>query len=274
MNKLISIGRFSRMTGLSVKALRFYDASGVLRPAVVDAETGYRYYRFLQITDAERVRALRELDVPLDEIEAVIHDSDPNAVHHCLNRHRVRLHEQIAERQSRLDALEVMQTDETLVRGYEVFARDEPGVHVLRLRYRTSLERTEADRARAVSALNTHLERGGGSAAGAPFLWYPARGVFDPDDYEVEVGLPTTTPVRGSDGVRTGHRAGGRVVLAVHQGSYQHVHRAYRAVELWMREAEQDKIGPIREVYTVGPWDVDDPALFRTEVVFPAEHGD
>ena len=44
MRDLMSIGRFSRRTGLTVKALRLYDEMGILRPAVVGLTSGFRYY--------------------------------------------------------------------------------------------------------------------------------------------------------------------------------------------------------------------------------------
>ena len=42
--QLMPIGRFSRLTGVGVKALRHYDEVGLLVPAAVDDETGYRFY--------------------------------------------------------------------------------------------------------------------------------------------------------------------------------------------------------------------------------------
>jgi protein phosphatase len=41
---MVTIGRFARLTGLTVKALRHYDELGLLKPARVDAWTGYRWY--------------------------------------------------------------------------------------------------------------------------------------------------------------------------------------------------------------------------------------
>ena len=72
MKTLISIGRFAQLTGLSIKTLRFYESVGLLLPAVEDPETGYRYYRHHQRSLAERIRTLRELDVPLDEVQQVV----------------------------------------------------------------------------------------------------------------------------------------------------------------------------------------------------------
>ncbi|MEX1271244.1 MAG: MerR family DNA-binding transcriptional regulator, partial [Acidimicrobiia bacterium] len=53
MDDLVPIGRFSRMSRLSIKALRLYDEQGLLRPARVDPSSGYRYYRLAQAKRAE-----------------------------------------------------------------------------------------------------------------------------------------------------------------------------------------------------------------------------
>ena len=75
MNKpLLSIGAFSSATQLSAKALRLYADHGILVPAEVDAESGYRYYRPEQVRQARLVRLLRDLDMPLVQIAAAVAD--------------------------------------------------------------------------------------------------------------------------------------------------------------------------------------------------------
>lgn len=68
----IPIGRFARLTGLTVKALRHYDAIGLLRPAAVDPHTRHRRYAPDQLEPARRIRRLREVDLPLDRVAAVL----------------------------------------------------------------------------------------------------------------------------------------------------------------------------------------------------------
>jgi MerR family regulatory protein len=58
--QLMPIGRFSRLTGVGVKALRHYDEIGLLVPAAVDDETGYRFYSGEQVQTAEAIRALAQ----------------------------------------------------------------------------------------------------------------------------------------------------------------------------------------------------------------------
>ncbi|MEV6011829.1 helix-turn-helix domain-containing protein [Streptomyces sp. NPDC051976] len=65
---LLPIGQFSQASGLSVTALRHYDASGVLVPALVDPGSGYRYFHRDQVRTAQSIRALRQLDIPVEEV--------------------------------------------------------------------------------------------------------------------------------------------------------------------------------------------------------------
>ncbi|MEV4535259.1 MerR family transcriptional regulator [Asanoa sp. NPDC049518] len=85
-----SIGETARASGLSVSALRFYDREGVLVPALVDPENGYRWYTDRQIRQARLVAGLRRVGMPVAEIAAVL-GTDPAAAHRLLERHLHRL---------------------------------------------------------------------------------------------------------------------------------------------------------------------------------------
>jgi DNA-binding transcriptional MerR regulator len=90
MESLMSIGRFARLTGLTVKALRHYDELGLLRPAAVDPETGYRSYSSAELGRAEAIRLLRRLEVPLDDVATLDATDDPAAVRGVLLDHQRR----------------------------------------------------------------------------------------------------------------------------------------------------------------------------------------
>src|SRR4029077_8638141 len=71
MTVLVPIGDFSRMTHLSVKALRFYHDQGLLEPARIDPSSGYRFYDTGQVPIAQVIRRFRDLDMPLDQVRTV-----------------------------------------------------------------------------------------------------------------------------------------------------------------------------------------------------------
>ncbi|HVM58209.1 MAG TPA: helix-turn-helix domain-containing protein [Gaiellaceae bacterium] len=95
--QLLPIGRFSRLTGLTVKALRHYDELGLLRPAAVDEETGYRYYAPGQVAVAEAIASLRRLELPLDDVATLLGSDDPAAVRRVLVDHQRRTAMRAAE---------------------------------------------------------------------------------------------------------------------------------------------------------------------------------
>jgi len=91
MDDLLPIGRFARLTGLSIGALRHYDELDILRPADVDRFTGYRRYRRDQVDTARVIARLRDLEVPLDEIRLVLAADDPADQRRRVAEHRARI---------------------------------------------------------------------------------------------------------------------------------------------------------------------------------------
>ncbi len=101
----LSIGRFSRLTGISVGALRHYDELDLLRPAEVDRFTGYRRYRRIQVDVGRAIARLRDLEVPLDEIRRVLAVDDPALQRRRIADHRSRVEARINQLQRVLHVL-------------------------------------------------------------------------------------------------------------------------------------------------------------------------
>src|SRR5919201_5916048 len=104
---LLAIGRFSRLSGLTVKALRHYDEIGLLKPARVDGDTGYRYYALEQLREAGAIARLRTLEIPLEECKAIL-AADPAAARDRLNAHRQRLERRAEALQGQLALLDAI----------------------------------------------------------------------------------------------------------------------------------------------------------------------
>ncbi len=69
---MFSIGEFARHGRVSVRMLRHYDAIGLIRPACVDAATGYRFYQASQLDELNRVIALKDLGFTLQQVQAIL----------------------------------------------------------------------------------------------------------------------------------------------------------------------------------------------------------
>ena len=76
MTALMSIGEFALATGLSVKALRFYDDRALLAPVDVDPHSGYRRYAPSQVRAAVQIRVLRAAGLAVEDVKAVLEEPD------------------------------------------------------------------------------------------------------------------------------------------------------------------------------------------------------
>ena len=93
----MTIGSFALASGLTVDALRYYHEQGLLVPASVDDSTGYRRYSLDQVRRAQAIRALRGVNVPLEEIVALLEPADPDQIRKLLIQHRDRLSDSVDE---------------------------------------------------------------------------------------------------------------------------------------------------------------------------------
>ena len=75
-NGLLSIGEISKLTGASLRSLRYYEKLNLLNPAYIDDDSGYRYYSFDQAYHVEIIMFCIELDIPLKELTKFISTDD------------------------------------------------------------------------------------------------------------------------------------------------------------------------------------------------------
>src|SRR5262252_453454 len=100
MGTLLSIGDFARTTQLSVKMLRHYHELGLLAPAAVDPDSGYRLYDTAQVPTAQVIRRFRDLGMPLDELRVLVQAPDVRTRNAAIIAHLRRMEHQLANTQA------------------------------------------------------------------------------------------------------------------------------------------------------------------------------
>ena len=110
MGSLMTIGDFSRAVRMTAKALRFYHQNDILTPALVDDHNGYRLYAADQIADAQIVRTLRTLHVPVHSIREVLATTDVAARTQLLTHHLEKMEQQLSDTQLAVQNLRDMLT--------------------------------------------------------------------------------------------------------------------------------------------------------------------
>jgi DNA-binding transcriptional MerR regulator len=266
MTATLAIGDFSRATHISVKMLRHYHEIGLLEPAHIDPATGYRRYAPDQIAMAQVIRRFRDLDMPLDDIHAVLEAPDLETRNRVISAHLARLETSLTRTQDAVASLRDLL--EHPIGPVSIAHRHLPAtpaaaitetveVAEALLWYRGALGELTATLAAQ------HLDPVG--PAGGVF----ADELFAEDRGEATIFIPCT------DGVRAMGRVTPLVVppvdlaIIVHPGSHNGIDRAYGALGAYVSQHALAVNGPLREYYLVGPTDTDDDTLWRTEVGWP-----
>jgi DNA-binding transcriptional MerR regulator len=218
---MLSIGRFADASGLTVKALRHYDEIGLLVPAHVDSETGYRYYDPGQIEAAVAIRRLRALELPLEQIRTLL-DADADGFRAGLAAHGYRVSAEAHDKQMLLIELAA------LVEGggvpVEVELVDEPELHLAATIRQLHQDDVATAIQEMVHAVREHLHARGIEPAGPP------TAVFRAGDGEnlhlVEAGWPVPTGFDGDGEVSVQVYTASRAASYEYRGPLEALHPA------------------------------------------------
>lgn len=265
-NTLLSIGQFSRLTHLSIKALRHYHDVDVLAPAHIEADTGYRRYLAEQLPDAHLIRRLRDLDMPLDEVRMVLRAPDEHERDRMLEAHLERMEQQLDRARAVVESLRALRAAPTP--PFDVSHRYIAATSAAAIRGQVVIGEVEQWWPSAFDALDAALRTHGVTPTG------PLGALFTADLFEQGQGqvvgfVPVADDVDVTSHVDRIHLDGGSYAVALHRGPYVDLDRTYGALGSYVAEHGIGAAGAIREHYLVGPVDAADPGHLRTEVCWP-----
>src|SRR6185369_15435979 len=180
MTVLVPIGDFSRMTHLSVKALRFYHDQGLLEPARIDPSSGYRFYDTGQ--------------VPLDQVRAVLTAPDVETRTKEIIAHLTAMESKLAELQMSVSSLRALL--ETPAVRPEVEFRSIPATRALAVRGMVTVQQAWAWGSDAFGEIYGRIEQASLTPAGPGGALFPA-GFFELQEAELTAFVPVDGPVAG-----------------------------------------------------------------------------
>jgi DNA-binding transcriptional MerR regulator len=266
MTPSLSIGDFSRATHLSVKTLRHYHQTTVLEPAEIDAVTGYRRYDVGQIATAQVIRRFRSLDMPLDEIRAVLGAPDLATRNELIAAHMRRLESGLERTQLAVASLR------------DLLEHPDAPVAILHRRIDATLAASVTETIDVADALEWYQGALGElyatlSAQGA-VPSSAAGGIFSNDLFtlargEATVFVPTVSTIRPMGRVVPSVIPAVELATTVHDGPPNGIDRAYGALASYVTRHELAIEGPLREYYLVDHNQSADSATWRTQVGWP-----
>ncbi len=241
---LIRIGDFSRLARVCIRTLRHYEEEGLLPPAQVDVETGYRYYRADQLMVIHRVGAMRDIGLSIAQIRQLL-ALDTEGLSIQLRRHEEQLQDDLAAAQTRLSSLRGMfrwLTTEHSAYASLVRVRPLPPVTAYTIRQRVP------SLGRPVTELFEHAERQAASDRidQSPFMIFFAR---NPPDGELDVEI--CVPVRTGSSLAAVRTIEGstEAVCVTYTGPYSQTAVFFEGLLSWLDSTGSAAAVPYREVY-------------------------
>jgi DNA-binding transcriptional MerR regulator/effector-binding domain-containing protein len=277
MTNLIPIGRFAQITHLSVKALRIYANEGLLQPTYVDPASGYRYYSLAQAPMAARIRLLRLLDMPLEEIRAVLQATNQEMVQMLLTLHQQRITNRMARDQQSLVLLQRVLEKPDAFMSFRVKVKemlDQPLVSIcMQAAYGTFGQVIRS----ALSMLLAYTVDAGVYCPERPpivILHHSTQEQNREAGTDLEIGLPVQRVVEGGRGIVSASLPGGSVASVIHIGPYHELQIIYPVLGAWIEEHGYVVTGPPRNMILTDYARVSDPSEYQTEVMWPITKSD
>lgn len=250
---MLSIGEFSRVTQLTIKALRLYHEKGILIPDRIDYDSMYRYYRSSAVEKAMVIKRLKDMGFSLNEIKEIVQEcSDDTQVAAYVEKKLKAVDDVIRQQMDMKQNLSLfLQRDKEEQKGHgytdpspAVEEEIIPGMLIAGIRFKGKYYEVGYK-------FGTLFKAFGRYAKGKPFTLY-YDGEYKEDGADIEACLEVKKKIQVK-GIDCRELKGGKAVTLIHRGPYQELSRSYQKIYEYCREHKLKTLLPTREQYLKGP---------------------
>jgi DNA-binding transcriptional MerR regulator len=262
----LSIGAFSRMTFISVKALRHYHEIDLLAPAYVDPESGYRRYSVEQVAVAQVIRRLRDLGMPLAEIATIVRAPDVDTRNAAITAHLQRMERELEHTRATVASLRAL-----LERGPAAIAveyRRVPEAAVMATSEQLPADDVPAWLETAFRDLRAGAEARGLRRVGADGALFSSE-LLEDEHGELVAFVPVADAPGDAGRGRGQTLPAAEYAIAVQHGAFEDLDQTFGALGAEVARRAIGVQGPIHENYLVSAFDTPDASRHRTEVCWP-----
>lgn len=250
---MFKIGEFSRLTQVTVKALRHYDRLGLLPPAHIDPFTGYRSYSAAQLPRLNRILALKDLGLALEQISPFLDaDLSPEQLRALLVIKQSETRQRLEEEGGRLARIEarLRQLAEPVQPAYDVVVKRVEAQRVVSLR-QTLLERTAI--AVLFRQLHAYELRHQLTVMDRLVIWHDRE--FRESGIDAEAAFVTADPPPPDAAIQARDLPAETMACIVHTGPTETIGHACMALLSWIETNGYQLAGPerVRAIERGGP---------------------
>jgi DNA-binding transcriptional MerR regulator/effector-binding domain-containing protein len=271
MSTGLTIGEFSRATHLSVKTLRHYHEVGLLEPSFVNPGNGYRHYEEAQIPIAQVIRRLRDLEMPVADVRAVVATSDSDERNALIAAHLDRLEADLVRTREAVSSLRNLITRPPTALAVE--HRTAPPTPAIAIHAVVDRGDILSWWQGALGELHANVAAQGLTGTGC------SGGIYESDLYlhergEATVFIPVEGSARAIGRVEAVVVPGAELAIAIHRGGLADIDVTYGELAAHVSAHELSVDGPLREIYVRDAHDTPDPADWVTEIGWPIFRAD
>ena len=262
--QLYKIGMFAQMNHITIKTLRFYEEQGLLLPAHVDGENGYRYYTMNQMADIQRITALKQAGFTLDDIKLINQGADTA---YLLSSKKAALLKKIAELTSQIAVIDGYLSGPAGTLDAPVLIRTIPAVTVASMKKRID---SYDELFSLMPEMGAEMERLGCRCALPEYCFthYLEPGYKD-EHILIETCEAVTEKKEDSALVKFRELPEITAACIFHKGSYSNFSESYAAILRFIEENGYKICGNIRENYIDGIWNKDREEDWLSEIQIP-----
>lgn len=263
---MLKIGEFSKLSHLTIKALRFYEKEGLLIPASIDEWTGYRFYETGQLEDAARIKAYRQLDLSIDEIKAICSGEDAKEI---FRTKAAALQTERDEIDVRLSIINHILEDEEM--KYQVTVKEIPSAIVYYSEVRLP---KYSDMMQYIPAIGKECMKlnPGLKCAEPPYEFCE---YLDEEHRDTDVLIRHNEAVvafgNENENIKFREIPATKVLSIFHKGAYDQIGEAYAFIMKYAEENGYKVAGFARECYIDGIWNKESVEEWLTEIQLPIE---
>ena len=263
---MLSIGEFSRACQVTIKTLHHYDKLDLVKPAYIDAQSGYRYYETSQVPQLLLIQRLKRYGFSLAEIQQLLSTDNQRVRIAKLSAQKKILEQQIEQTSVIVHELEQHLSDfertgniMSYQNQYQIILKETEDLAIISYRQQMSVE----DFGQAYSKLFERVARQHISVTAPAMTIYHDK-VFHHDSCDMEVAVPVDS--KQADRIIPG----GLCATTVHHGAYSSLADAYGALTKWIADNGYEIVGTPYDIYwksySDGTLHVED---WETEIRFP-----
>lgn len=261
---LYKIGMFAAMNRVTVKALRFYEAQGLLIPAHIDEESGYRYYTMSQMAVVHQITALKQAGFTLEDISRINAGDDKDTF--LLNK-KAELLGKISKLTAQIALIDGYLAQKEVKLDTPVLIKTIPEVTVAAMRDRIDSYDILFE---LMPKMGEQMEKAGCECAIPEYCFtnYLEPGYKD-EDILVEICQAVTEESVEQEGLYFRKMPRIQAACIYHKGSYDNFAGTYATVLRYIEENDYEIVGAIREKYIDGVWNKDDESQWLSEIQIP-----